>query len=69
MSPWNQRKDNRRRLIQASNNIDTSINHLIRIHDSYPEDQGYEQHRELLKAFCIALDQIKDGLIGYRETI
>ncbi|KKL17934.1 hypothetical protein LCGC14_2480580 [marine sediment metagenome] len=75
MSPWSQRNDNRRRLIQASNNIDTSINHLMRIHDSYPEGEGYEQHRgyddhrELLRSFCVALDQLKDGLLGYRETI
>ena len=69
MSPWSQRNDNRRRLIQASNNIDTSINHLMRIHESYPEGQGYDDHRELLRSFCVALDQLKDGLLGYRETI
>ena len=67
MSPWSQRNDNRRRLVQASNNIHTSIDHLMRIHDSYPE--GYEQHQELLKAFCVALDRIRDGLLGYRESI
>ncbi len=69
MSPWTQRKDNRRRIIMASNNIGTAIDHLMRIHETYPEEERYEQHRELLKAFCIALDQIKEGLVGYRETV
>ena len=67
MSKWSTRNDNRRRLAQAANLIDNAIGHLVVIRNSYPE--GYEQHKEVLQIYAVALNELKQELLDYREHI
>lgn len=67
MGKWSTRDDNRRRLSQAAHLIDNVIEHLMIIHNSFPE--SYEDHREALQAYAVALDAIKQEIEGYRVNL
>ena len=67
MTKWTKRHDNRRRLSQAAHLIDNAIEHLMIIHNSYPE--GYEKHQEVLATYGAALDAMKQEILAYRSDI
>ena len=67
MGKWSTRNDNRRRLAQAANLIDNAIAHLVVIHNSYPDE--YEQHREVMRVYSVALDEVKQEILSYRSHL
>ena len=67
MSKWTKRHDNRRRLTQAAHLIDNAIEHLMVIHNSYPD--GYEKHKEALQMYAVALDAMKHEIDAYRANV
>jgi len=67
MGKWSTRNDNRRRLSQAANLIDNAIAHIVVIRNSYPK--GYEEHQEALQMYAVALDDIKQEILGYKALI
>ena len=67
MGRWSKRNDNRRRLAQAANLIDNAIAHLVVIHNSYPDE--YEKHREVMRIYSVALDELKEEILAYRLHI